>query len=133
MDQAAAHALGRRGADRQRLAARDQVQRMHVRIDGGKATLLIRTGLDWSHRYKPTIEALGSLASTTSSYPVQQAKCFVTTMVHTTFAIIQLTYTLQSRMIVRLLIYLFVSIRTEAFGAPFDLSAPFVLRLLIAP
>jgi len=24
--------------------------RMHARIDGGKATLLTRTGLDWSHR-----------------------------------------------------------------------------------
>jgi len=35
--------------------------RMHSRIDGGKATLLTRTGLDWSHRYKRTIEALGSL------------------------------------------------------------------------
>jgi bifunctional non-homologous end joining protein LigD len=35
--------------------------RMHARIDGGKATLLTRTGLDWSHRYRSTIEALGSL------------------------------------------------------------------------
>ena len=35
--------------------------RMHARIDGGKATLLTRTGLDWSHRYRRTIEALGSL------------------------------------------------------------------------
>jgi hypothetical protein len=26
--------------------------RMHARIDGGQATLLTRTGLDWSHRYK---------------------------------------------------------------------------------
>jgi bifunctional non-homologous end joining protein LigD len=34
---------------------------MHARIDGGKATLLTRTGLDWSHRYKRTIEALGAL------------------------------------------------------------------------
>jgi bifunctional non-homologous end joining protein LigD len=32
--------------------------RMHARIDGGKATLLTRTGLDWSHRYQRTIEAL---------------------------------------------------------------------------
>ena len=32
--------------------------RMHARIDGGKATLLTRTGLDWSHRYRRTIEAL---------------------------------------------------------------------------
>jgi ATP-dependent DNA ligase len=35
--------------------------RMHARIDGGKATLLTRTGLDWSHRYRRTIEALGAL------------------------------------------------------------------------
>jgi hypothetical protein len=35
--------------------------RMHARIDGGKAALLTRTGLDWSHRYRRTIETLGSL------------------------------------------------------------------------
>lgn len=35
--------------------------RMHARIDGGKAKLLTRTGLDWSHRYSRTIEALQSL------------------------------------------------------------------------
>jgi len=35
--------------------------RMHVRIDGAKIQLLTRTGLDWSHRYKRTIEALRSL------------------------------------------------------------------------
>ena len=35
--------------------------RMHARIDGGDIRLLTRTGLDWSHRYKRTIEALGSL------------------------------------------------------------------------
>ena len=35
--------------------------RMHARIDGHKIQLLTRTGLDWSHRYKRTIEALGSL------------------------------------------------------------------------
>src|SRR3954463_14535204 len=35
--------------------------RMHARIDGAKATLLTRTGLDWSHRYRRTIEALASL------------------------------------------------------------------------
>jgi len=35
--------------------------RMHARINGGKATLLTRTGLYWSHRYERTIEALGSL------------------------------------------------------------------------
>ena len=35
--------------------------RMHARIDGGQIRLLTRTGLDWSHRYRRTIEALGSL------------------------------------------------------------------------
>src|SRR5258708_106336 len=34
---------------------------MHARIDGGNIQLLTRTGLDWSHRYKRTIEALRSL------------------------------------------------------------------------
>jgi bifunctional non-homologous end joining protein LigD len=34
---------------------------MHARIDGGKVALLTRTGLDWSHRYRRTIEALQSL------------------------------------------------------------------------
>jgi ATP-dependent DNA ligase len=35
--------------------------RMHARSDGDKIQLLTRTGLDWSHRYKRTIEALRSL------------------------------------------------------------------------
>ena len=35
--------------------------RMHARIDGRDIKLLTRTGLDWSHRYRRTIEALGSL------------------------------------------------------------------------
>src|SRR4051794_3353702 len=34
---------------------------MHARIEGGQVKLLTRTGLDWSHRYGRTIEALGSL------------------------------------------------------------------------
>ncbi|GEP61717.1 hypothetical protein [Reyranella soli] len=34
---------------------------MHARIDGGKAKLLTRTGLDWSHRYRRRVEALRSL------------------------------------------------------------------------
>ena len=34
---------------------------MHARIDGRDIKLLTRTGLDWSHRYRRTIEALGSL------------------------------------------------------------------------
>ena len=36
--------------------------RMHARIDGGEVKLLTRTGLDWSHRYRRTIEALRRLA-----------------------------------------------------------------------
>jgi ATP-dependent DNA ligase len=32
--------------------------RMHARIDGGDVRLLTRTGLDWSHRYRHTINAL---------------------------------------------------------------------------
>jgi len=35
--------------------------RMHARIDAGQVKLLTRTGLDWSHRYGRTIEALRSL------------------------------------------------------------------------
>jgi hypothetical protein len=62
MDQAAAHAPGRRGAGGARLAARDQVRRLpYARSEGGKAKLLTRTGLDWSHRYRRTIEALRGL------------------------------------------------------------------------
>ena len=35
--------------------------RMHARIDGRDVRLLTRTGLDWSHRYRRTIEALREL------------------------------------------------------------------------
>src|SRR5262245_48864133 len=35
--------------------------RMHARIDGKDIKLLTRTGLDWSHRYRRTIEALREL------------------------------------------------------------------------
>jgi len=35
--------------------------RMHARIDGKDIKLLTRTGLDWSHRYRRTAKALGSL------------------------------------------------------------------------
>jgi hypothetical protein len=35
--------------------------RMHARIDGRDIKLLTRTGLDWSHRYRRTIEALHEL------------------------------------------------------------------------
>jgi bifunctional non-homologous end joining protein LigD len=35
--------------------------RMHARIDGRDVKLLTRTGLDWSHRYRRTIEALRGL------------------------------------------------------------------------
>jgi len=36
--------------------------RMHARIDGGLVKLLTRTGLDWSHRYRRTVEALAKLS-----------------------------------------------------------------------
>lgn len=35
--------------------------RMHARVNDGWAKLLTRTGLDWSHRYSRTIDALRSL------------------------------------------------------------------------
>ena len=35
--------------------------RMHARMDGKDIKLLTRTGLDWSHRYRRTIEALRGL------------------------------------------------------------------------
>ena len=35
--------------------------RMHARLENGRAQLLTRTGLDWSHRYRATIRALQSL------------------------------------------------------------------------
>jgi bifunctional non-homologous end joining protein LigD len=35
--------------------------RIHAQIDHSDIKLLTRTGLDWSHRYRRTIEALGSL------------------------------------------------------------------------
>lgn len=40
--------------------------RMHARIADGQIKLLTRTGLDWSYRYRRTIEALGS-------FPVRSA------------------------------------------------------------
>ena len=39
---------------------------MHARIDGGKAVLLTRTGLDWSRRYRRTVEALQRLPVTSA-------------------------------------------------------------------
>jgi len=52
MDQAAAHAPGRRapGGEDWVHEIKYDGYRMHALIDGGKATLLTRTGLDWSHR-----------------------------------------------------------------------------------
>ena len=49
--------------------------RMHARLDGGKVQQLTRTGLDWSHRYPSTIEALRaqSLERWRSS-PLSQSK-----------------------------------------------------------
>ena len=37
---------------------------MHARIDGGQVKSLTRAGLDWSHQYKRTIEALRSVKVT---------------------------------------------------------------------
>ena len=40
--------------------------RMHARLDGGRIQLLTRTGLDWSRRYRFTIEALHSVPAKTA-------------------------------------------------------------------
>ena len=40
--------------------------RMHARVDSGDVRLLTRTGLDWTHKYRPIAEALSKL-------PVRQA------------------------------------------------------------
>jgi ATP-dependent DNA ligase len=40
--------------------------RMHARVDSGDARLLTRTGLDWTHKYRPIAAALSKL-------PVEQA------------------------------------------------------------
>ena len=39
---------------------------MHARLDAGDVRLLTRTGLDWTHKYRPIAAALSKL-------PVQQA------------------------------------------------------------
>jgi hypothetical protein len=44
---------------------------MHARIEEGQVKLLTRTGLDWSHRYRSTIEALPSLEMSLSATPIQ--------------------------------------------------------------
>src|SRR5262245_44920497 len=36
--------------------------RMHARLVGGQVQLLTRTGLDWSRRYRHTVEALRALS-----------------------------------------------------------------------
>jgi bifunctional non-homologous end joining protein LigD len=40
--------------------------RMHARIHGKDIRLLTRTGLDWSHRYRATVEALRKLKGTSA-------------------------------------------------------------------
>jgi bifunctional non-homologous end joining protein LigD len=40
--------------------------RMHARPDKGRAQLLTRTGLDWSHRNRATVEALQALPVSTA-------------------------------------------------------------------
>ncbi len=47
---------------------KDDGYRMHARIDGRDIKVLTRTDLDWSHRYRRTIEALGAL-KVKSAYP----------------------------------------------------------------
>jgi hypothetical protein len=37
--------------------------RMHARLDRGVVKLLTRTGLDWTHKYPPTAEAVSSLGA----------------------------------------------------------------------
>ena len=37
---------------------------MHARLDHGKAQLLTRTGLDWTHKYPPIAAALSVLPLT---------------------------------------------------------------------
>jgi len=37
--------------------------RMHARLDRGRAQLLTRTGLDWTHKYPPMAKALSVLAT----------------------------------------------------------------------
>ena len=39
---------------------------MHARLDAGDVRLLTRTGLDWTHKYRPVATALSKL-------PVEQA------------------------------------------------------------
>jgi len=63
LDQAAADAPSRGGAWRSGWLHEIKYDgyRMHARIDGRDIELLTRTGLDWSRRYRRTIEALASL------------------------------------------------------------------------
>ena len=63
MDQAAAHAPGRRAPTGHGWLHEIKYDgyRMCARIDGRDTKLLTRTGLDWSRRYRRTIEALGAL------------------------------------------------------------------------
>src|ERR1700730_5107824 len=71
------------------MAPRDQVRRIsqHARLDRGKAQLLTRTGLDWTHKYRPMAAALSAL-------PAKQAYldgelCGVTRDGKTSFSLIQ--------------------------------------------
>jgi ATP-dependent DNA ligase len=61
--------------------------RMHARLEAGDVRLLTRTGLDWTHKYRPIAAALSKL-------PVKQAYldgelCGVREDGTTSFAIIQ--------------------------------------------
>jgi len=46
--------------------------RMHARLDGGHIQLLTRTGLDWSHRYRATIQVLRACRK---PRPISGARC----------------------------------------------------------
>jgi ATP-dependent DNA ligase len=49
--------------------------RMHARIADGEIKLLTRTGLDWSYRYRRTIEALGSFPAKSAYLTASFARC----------------------------------------------------------
>ena len=61
--------------------------RMHARVDRGKAQLLTRTGLDWTHKYAPVAAALSALPAR-QTY-LDGELCGVRTDGRTEFSLIQ--------------------------------------------
>jgi ATP-dependent DNA ligase len=61
--------------------------RMHARLDGGRARLLTRTGLDWTHKY-PSIAAPVSVLPAKQAYLDGQL-CGITRDRKTSFSLIQ--------------------------------------------